>query len=178
MASTLTILLNNIKLNLEDSTNFSTLTSKLKGADIAAAFFVMGRTTPWAVIMPGATSVEGDGLLCHHQQDVDIHVITRRNITPTGGTEIVGSASVTGIEEIVHDIRKALDRPEPYGGRVPSGSYTTQTNVHSVQYTGCEAPEIVEDYSLAPTRAGGRGAGSFALVVTMHFEYVFVDERL
>ncbi len=180
MASTLTTLLANIKANLEDSTNFSTLTTKLKGADITPVFFVTGRTTPWAVITPGATHVENDNLLCEHIQEVDVTVVTRRYQTQTCEVELVGNSTVTSIEEIVHEVRKALDRPSPYGDRKPTGaSYTTQSNVPSVNYTGCDAPEIVEDYSLAPARKGAAAnAGTFSLAVTMHFEYTFYDERL
>lgn len=178
MASTETILLSNIKANLEDATNFSTLTGKLEGADILPVFFVPGRTTPWAVVVPGDLTVDHDELLCEHKFAVDVHLISRRYQTPTSDVELVGNSTATGILEIVHEIRKALDRPSPYGTRLPTGAtYTSMTNCPMVKYLGHDAPEVVDDTELF-VRKGGKGSGAFSLVVCIHFEYMFYDERL
>ena len=177
MASTETILISNIEANLQDGTNFATLTGKLKGANIQPVFFVPGRTTPWAVVVPGDVSVDHDELLCEHTMAVDVHLISRGNMTPTGEVATVGNSSTTGMLEIIHDIRKALDRPDPYGTRKPSGaSYTTMSNCPIVRYLGHDAIEMVDDTDMV-ARKGAKGGG-FSMVVRIRFEYVFYDERL
>jgi hypothetical protein len=55
--SAVTTLLENIKVNLQDAVNFTTCADLLRAVDIMAEFSILGRRTPFAVIVPGSVEI-------------------------------------------------------------------------------------------------------------------------
>ena len=76
--STAEILLQNIKLNLSDSTNFGAVNTAIKSVDIMPEFFVVARTTPAVVVVPGDADIERDGLSTGFEREVAIPANARR----------------------------------------------------------------------------------------------------
>ena len=174
MAATLTTLLKNIKVNLNDGTNYAACAAAIGKAEISPVFFLAGRASPVAYIVPGAGRTTHSGLATHTVRKVTIYVVTRRGITPTMTTALVGESSIEGIADVTEKVKQALDRPYPYatGRGLPSGaSYTAQNSVAAVMFEGEGEPFLEEDYGYS------REEGTMALVVPLEFEYAYIETR-
>lgn len=132
--SALTTLLENIEVNLRDTTNFpdlAPLTHTASTTHVAPIFLPLHQATPYVVIIPGAAEIdqtEGRRDL----QRVELHIVHGVISSPNHYYSVVGTASTAGILTLAEDIEAALVRPKPYGhAPYNTGSYTAQTNVHS-----------------------------------------------
>jgi len=171
----LSTLLRNIKANLEDSTNYAAVTSRVKKVYITPVFYMPEKTTPCAVIVPGVGSVVDEGsYLTEISRVVSVYVATRLHAEPTGSKGLIGNiTAIEGLESICRRVRKALNRSDPYGAGKPSGAtYTTMTQCDFAGYQGEDEPTIENTYGLFnPTQ------GLPALVIRMEFLYRYFETR-
>lgn len=168
------LLLSNMKINLEDSTNFSSVASALRSVSVQPFFFIPPRATPAAVIVPGKSDLHHDSVLAHFRRDITVGVYTKVNMTKTGERLLTGTASIESFLSIVDKVRKALDRPEPYGANKPGASYQTQNNIRSVRCTEESSPELVDRGGMV---VGPEEEEVAALMVSLIFEYEYIEDR-
>lgn len=149
--SVLTTLLENLSINLRDTTNFAGLAGLKNNASygtryVQAAFGPltgkqMGHPTPYAVIVPGSCAKRGaEGRV--DEQQVQIHVVHGIFHDPHHYYTTLGTATLDGVLTLCEEIEKALARPRPYGHSPYNTSpYTAQTNVVTGYAVGWTSPE-------------------------------------
>jgi hypothetical protein len=171
-----TTLLENVQVNLEDTTTYSDLAA-IKDTEIMDEFFLLSRTNVAATIVPGPPEDEQTGVqITRWWQPVKIHLQDRANQTPTRGRTLLGTSGRPGLDTVASFVRRALDRPSPFDGRKPSASYTTQTGVHNVRYMGKEyLGDEDKIASLGEDQTPEDAVATQVLVVTM--AYYCVDSR-
>jgi len=164
--SLVTTLLENIRLNLRDSTTYTAL-GYLKTVDVVSEFVLYAKNSPYAVIV-AENPVDQQTLtgVLVWWQPVTVYIVNRRQKTPDGDRAMLGDASLPGLDTLAKDARQALCRPSPYNP-VPTVSYTTLTGVLNTRYGGMEyrgVEEGVKDEAAAP-------------VVAIHIDYLCVEAR-
>jgi len=162
-----TTLLENIQINLQDSTNYSDIASALKAVEIRGEFTLLEKQDTYAVIVPG----EPDKLYDTYSftsfwQPVTVYIVMRRLKSKTGDRTLLGTASVDGLDTIVKNARQALNRSSPYYNDKPSSSYTEQTGVSEVRFDEVTYMGEEESENLQP-----------ANVAALKLSYLCVDTR-
>lgn len=180
-------LLENIKVNCRDSTNFTALivssVPRVKEAIVADTFSLSPRNTPFVVIVPGEPEDERELVqTVIWWQPVRIYIAQRRNPDPTRERKLLGGSNLDGLDSLAKDLRQALDRPSPYNGRKPSGvpptiagTYTTQTTVDAVEYRG--QTYLGDEDVLALLGPEGPEKGLPVVVIRLDMRYRMVDTR-
>ena len=147
--SALTTLLEQISINLRDTTNFAGLAGLKNNTSygsryVMAAFGPLKRRdhpTPYAVVTPGPCDKGGaEGRV--DRQQVLVHLVHGIFHDPEHYYTTLGTGSVDGILTLAEEIEKALARPRPYGHSPYTASpYTAITNVTTGYALGWTAPE-------------------------------------
>lgn len=147
--SVLTTLLEQISVNLRDTTNFAGLSGLKNNASYGTRYVQvafgppknMGHPTPYAVITPGACQKRGaEGR--QDQQQVLVHVVHGIFHDPHHYYTTLGTSSVDGILTLCEEIEKALVRPRPYAhSPYNTTPYTAITNVLTGYAVGWTQPE-------------------------------------
>jgi hypothetical protein len=164
-----TTLLENIKNNLEDTTNYSSIATPLGVVFPSGEFVLHPKASPYAVIVPGTPEpLDPGATVALWWQPVDVFLVMRRLKTKKGERSLLGTSSVNGLETLAKDTRQALSRESPYNNRVPSGyaGYTTQTGVLHVRFDGQEYMGEVEEEDAPP-----------ASTVVLHLAYLCAETR-
>jgi hypothetical protein len=134
-----TTLLENIKINLQDTTNYNAIAGVLKAVEIRGEFALLEKQATYAVIVPGDPEHLYDTVtFTCFWQPVTVYVVMRRLKNKTGDRTLLGTATVNGLDTMVKDARQALNRSSPYYNDKPSSSYTEQTGISEVRFDGVE----------------------------------------
>ena len=149
--STLTTLLENIRVNLNDTTNYKTLADALMFVEICDEWFPLPKPSPYAVIVPGSAG-DAEQLIATRvwRQPVNVYIAMRQLQTPEGERSLLGTSAKEGLDTLGRETRSALARPSPYNNRKPTGAlYVTQAGVlHAesteTEYMGMETDDETE----------------------------------
>lgn len=141
----LTTLLENIKANLEDSTNHANLATAFKNkTKVYPVFGPWFTATPACVITPGLSLRSGEEGRKDLQQ-VDLHIIHAVLSAPEHYYSVLGTSSLEGILTLAEEIEKALNRPEPYTySPYNAAPYTALNNVRGAYVLERGPVEIIE----------------------------------
>ncbi len=134
--SILTTLLENIEVNLRDTTNFSDLAALSHTSatvHVAPVFLPLMLAPPYVVVVPGDAEIDQTESRRDLQQ-IEFHVVHGILSSDTQYFTTLGTASTAGILTLMEDIEAALVRPKPYGhAPYNTGSYTALNTVHSAR---------------------------------------------
>lgn len=136
-----TTLCKNIKVNLGDTTNYTTVAGNIKNILITDEFRILNKQSVYTQIVLDEPEEEQTGISSIiWWQPVGIHIAYRRGMTPNGEQRAIGKSGVAGLATRAKDVRQALNRESPYNDMIPTGgpTYTTQTGVLRAVYAGTE----------------------------------------
>lgn len=156
----LKVLLDNIGVNLLDTTIFTSLPA-LSDVVALAEFELLPLATGYVVLTADADPDAVTSLLVHLNPIVSVHYVSASKMTPTMKTAI--KTSITDME----NIKNALCRPDPYGEGKPSASYVAMTNQGFVNLVGYEYPRVEQKYF----EDDDEGEGDRRIVQTIHIQY-------
>lgn len=169
-----TILLRNVEVNLKDKTNYSDL-SALNGWTVSDEWAPQNLSTPYVVIVPGATGDRVSGIAVETCEfTVSVYIAERAAASVNGKRALLGVVSVkSGLDSLARFVRTALIRPSPYSDRKPgtpyAGSYTTQAGVLHAEHGGTEYLGYMEDEEA--------GEESGIQVIKVDVLYLLVDAK-